>query len=386
MTVSTTTNRVSYTGDGSTTAFPVTFPFYANTDLVVIERVISTGAETTKTLTTHYTVSGGSGSTGTVTAVTAPASTVQWIIKRVLPVTQSIDYTPNDPFPAATHEEGLDRAVMRDQQLDEELDRAVKFPSTDSTSLSSTLPSSTERASKYLAFNSSGEPIASSGTAGSSSIPVSSFMETVLDDTSASAVRTTLGLGTAAVAATGTSTGNVPLAETVFGKQTIWIPASAMIARTTNGAASGSTETATNKVMIKTLNFDTATQEFAQFAIHMPKGWNESTVTFVPVWSHAAAASYGVVWALEAVALSDDDAADAAFGTAQTSTDTGGTTSDIYVGPESSAITIGGTPAENDYVVFQIKRNVSDGSDTLDVDARLHGIKLFYTTNTGVDS
>ena len=386
MTVATTTNRVTYTGDGSTTAFAVSFPFYDNTDLVVIERVISTGAETTKTLTTHYTVSGGSGSTGTVTAVTAPASTVQWIIKRTIPLTQSIDYTPNDPFPASTHEEGLDRAVMRDQQIDEEIDRSLKFPSTDSTSLSATLPSSVDRASKYLAFDSSGEPIASPGSAGPSPIPVSAFMETVLDDETAAAARSTLGLGTAAVAATGTSTGNVPLAETVFGKQTIWIPAGAMTARTTNGAASGTAETTTNKVMLKTLDFDTATQEFAQFAIHMPKGWNESTVTFQPVWSHAAAATYGVVWALEAVALSDDDAADAAFGTAQTSTDAGGTTNDIYVGPESSAITIGGSPAENDYVVFQIKRNVSDGSDTLNVDARLHGVKLFYTTNTGVDS
>ncbi|MCL4712166.1 MAG: hypothetical protein KJZ73_13065 [Pseudorhodoplanes sp.] len=171
------------------------------------------------------------------------------------------------------------------------------------------------------------------------------------------------------------------------GKHPIWVPATAMIARTTNGAADGSVETTTNKVMIKTLNFDTSTQEFAQFAIHMPKSWNESTVTFQPVWSHpSTTTNFGVVWAIEAVALSDDDAADAAFGTAQTSTDIGGTTNDIYIGPESSAITIGGTPAENDYVVFQVKRVPSDGSDTLAVDARLHGVKLFYTINASNDA
>jgi hypothetical protein len=171
------------------------------------------------------------------------------------------------------------------------------------------------------------------------------------------------------------------------GKHTVWIPATGMIPRTTNGAAAGSYEMSTNKQMLKTLDFDTTTQEFAQFAIHMPKGWNESTVTFQPVWSHASTTTnFGVVWALEAVALSDDDAADASWGTAQTSTDTGGTTNDIYIGPESSAITIGGTPAENDYVMFQVKRNVSDGSDTMAVDARLHGIKLFYTINASTDA
>ena len=74
MTVSTTTTKVIYNGDGATTAFPTTFEFFDAADLEVIERVITTGAETVKTLTTDYTVSGGNGSSGTVTAVTAPAS------------------------------------------------------------------------------------------------------------------------------------------------------------------------------------------------------------------------------------------------------------------------------------------------------------------------
>jgi hypothetical protein len=64
------------------------------------------------------------------------------------------------------------------------------------------------------------------------------------------------------------------------GKQTIWIPAGAMIARTTNGAASGTTELATNDVMLRTLDFDQTTEEGAQFMVAMPKGWNESTVSY----------------------------------------------------------------------------------------------------------
>ena len=174
---------------------------------------------------------------------------------------------------------------------------------------------------------------------------------------------------------------------TSAGKHTVWIPAGAMTARTTNGAASGTAETTTNKVMLKTLDFDTATQEYAQFSIQMPKSWNESTVTFIPVWSHAATTTnFGVVWTLAGVALANDDAADTAFGTVQSSTDTGGTTNDIYVGPESSAITIANTPGAQEWVVFQLSRLVSDGGDTMAIDARLHGIQLIYTTDATTDA
>ena len=166
------------------------------------------------------------------------------------------------------------------------------------------------------------------------------------------------------------------------GKQTVWIPAAAMTARTTNGAASGTTESATNKVMNKTLDFDTTTQEYAQFTIAFPKGWNEGTVTFVPYWT-AASGSGTVVWTLAGVSLSNDDAIDTAFGTAQSSSDTLITAVDIHEGPESSAITIAGTPAAGDITYFQVSRDV--GTDTLGVDAKLIGIKLIYTIDSNVD-
>lgn len=171
------------------------------------------------------------------------------------------------------------------------------------------------------------------------------------------------------------------------GLHTIWIPAAAMVGRTTNGAASGTAETTTNKIMLRTLDFDTATQEFAQFAIRMPKSWDEGTVTFAPVWSHASTTTnFGVVWGLAGGAFSNDDALDTALGTAQTSTDTGGTTNDVYVGPTSSAITIAGTPAAEDLVIFQVNRTVSDGSDTMAIDARLHGVTLYMTLNAATDA
>lgn len=185
----------------------------------------------------------------------------------------------------------------------------------------------------------------------------------------------------------GNPTVSLPTVAQPYGKQLVPIPAGAMKATTTNGAASGTVEMTTNKNMFVTLDFDTSTQEFAQFSIPMPKSWNESTVTFQAVWSHAATTTnFGVVWQLAGVAVSDDDAGDVAFGTAQTSADTGGTTNDIYISPESSAITIAGTPAENDMVMFQVARVPANGSDTMAIDARLHAIKLFITTNAGNDA
>ena len=65
--------------------------------------------------------------------------------------------------------------------------------------------------------------------------------------------------------------------------------------------------------------------------------------------------------------------------------DTGGTTDDLYISPESSAHTVQGTPGAEEFVVFEIFRDVSDAGDTMAVDARLHGVKLHYTTDAVTD-
>ena len=125
------------------------------------------------------------------------------------------------------------------------------------------------------------------------------------------------------------------------------------------------------------MSFDTTTQEYAGFTVAMPKGWDEGTVTFHALWSHpSTTTNFGVVWSLSAVAVGNDDTLNVAFGSAQTATDTGGTTDDLYKSPTSSAITIAGTPADEDLVQFQITRVVGDGSDTLAVDARLHALAI----------
>ena len=71
MTISTTTIKNSYSGDGSTTAFTYTFKITDQDDIDVIIRSAN-GTETTKTITTHYTVSGvGNAGGGTITAALA---------------------------------------------------------------------------------------------------------------------------------------------------------------------------------------------------------------------------------------------------------------------------------------------------------------------------
>lgn len=169
------------------------------------------------------------------------------------------------------------------------------------------------------------------------------------------------------------------------GKHTVWLPAGAFTPRATNGPAGGSTELATNDIMLSTLDFDQSTEEGAGCMILMPKSWNEGTVTFKPTWT-AASGTGGVVWELSGVAFSDNDALDAAPGTGQTSTDTFIAANDCHIGPESSAITIGGTPAEGDLVYFQIKRLPGNGSDTLNADAKLIGIHLYLTIDAPTDA
>lgn len=170
-----------------------------------------------------------------------------------------------------------------------------------------------------------------------------------------------------------------PFAGNGYGRTARWIPARDMSPSASGGCAALATiASAANKPDIQTLDFDSSSQEFAQFAILMPKRWDRGTVTFAPVWSHAAAATFGVVWELQVVAVSNDDTIAAAYGTAVGSTDTGGTTNDVYVGPESAAITVAGSPAAGDVVFFRLARAPANGSDTLNVDARLHGIELYF--------
>ncbi len=174
------------------------------------------------------------------------------------------------------------------------------------------------------------------------------------------------------------------------GKQTVSIPATAMRPTQSNGCAElAYVETTAGRPDLMVLDFDQTTDEFAQFSIPFPKGWNEGTITYRAFWTHAGgqtAGLDGVAWMLQGVAVSDGDTIDVAYGTAVTVAGDGSTTAEVLnVTAESAAITIGGTPQEGDICFFRIGRDPDHASDDMDQDARLVAVQLFYNIDEGTD-
>ena len=159
MTISTTTLRNSYSGNGSTTAFAYTYPINTTSEITVIERS-ALSVETVKaegTGSTNYGIADNGAAGGTITMVTAPAAGTTLIILRNTSLTQETDYVANDPFPAETHEDALDKLQMQTQELQEELDRSIKISRTNTMTSTEFTVAAADRASKVLAFDSSGE-------------------------------------------------------------------------------------------------------------------------------------------------------------------------------------------------------------------------------------
>lgn len=157
MTISTTTIKNSYSGDGSTTVFNYTFKITDQDDIEVITRT-SAGTESVKTITTDYTVSGvGDAGGGSVTFTTAPASGLTVILRRDTPQTQGLDLIENDPLPANSLEDAFDKLTSITQELQEENDRSIKLSRTNTMTSTEFTVGSTERANKILAFDDDGE-------------------------------------------------------------------------------------------------------------------------------------------------------------------------------------------------------------------------------------
>jgi len=159
MTISTTTIKNSYNGNGSTSAFNYTFKISAESEMQVIIRSAA-GTETVKTLTTHYTITGvgnAGGGAVTFTAGNIPVTGETVILRRVTAQTQAMDLIDNDPMSADTIENAHDKSIAIAQELQEQIDRSIKLSRTNTmTSTEFTVDAAT-RANKILAFDSAGE-------------------------------------------------------------------------------------------------------------------------------------------------------------------------------------------------------------------------------------
>lgn len=122
MTISTSVNTKTYTGDNVTDTFSFPYLFYDNSHMVVKVD----GA--TKTLNTDYTLTGvGESAGGSVIFTAAPATGASIVIQRVVPYTQETDLENFDGNPADVTEKQFDLNVMIDQQLFELAGRSVVF-------------------------------------------------------------------------------------------------------------------------------------------------------------------------------------------------------------------------------------------------------------------
>ena len=173
----------------------------------------------------------------------------------------------------------------------------------------------------------------------------------------------------------------------IAGLETMWVPSSAMYGATTNPADAQQVETTATRPDMKVLDFDASTDEFAQFSVAFPKSWNEGTVTYQVYWTPSNTDTGDCIFGLQGVAIGDDDTIDVVYGTAIDITDAGiGTVEDQQVSAVSSAITIAGSPAVDQQTYFQLYRDANAGGDTFTGDARVLGIKIFYTTDAANDA
>lgn len=141
MTVSSVYEPDQYNGNGVTTVFSVTNQFYDDSDLIVTWTVVSTGVNTVKALTTDYTVTGGDGSTGSITFVSgAPPTGTRVTIEVSLPYTQTADFVDGNSVLAEVVEDRFDKGVIQTQQILSDLNLSAKFPATYAGGLSAVLP------------------------------------------------------------------------------------------------------------------------------------------------------------------------------------------------------------------------------------------------------
>jgi hypothetical protein len=159
MTISSNTRQAGpFTGNGTASTFAFTFKVFSEADLVVIKTTTATGTDSTLTITTDYTVSlnenqnTSPGGSITLTAG-ALASGYKLTITSDIDNQQLVDLTNQGGFYPSVINDALDRATIQIQQVDNAVERSVKFPISDGSSGDILLPAIDARKGTVLAFN-----------------------------------------------------------------------------------------------------------------------------------------------------------------------------------------------------------------------------------------
>lgn len=357
--------RVQYVADGALTAFDYPFPIFGDGDLTVYLDEAEQRA--------GYSVRGaGESRGGTVRFDAAPASGVRVTLQRVLAVERTTDFQEGGAFRADTINDELDRQTAMIQQIADETARALTAAPTDPAGALS-LPPKDRRAGRYLAFDADGNAIASGG--GPPATPVTPFAAALMDDADADAMRRTLGLGPLATLS-GVGAGHLAAQVNPLGRHTLWMPAAAMTAETGSEPAIAMRKLA-GGLMLSALEFDAATPQHAQFALAMPKGWDAGDLTASLLWTARSGAG-SVRWGVQAAAIGDDAALDAAFSAAVPVEDALLAADDLHETPESAAVAPAGDRANAGLVQFRIFREAAHAGDTLAAAAQLLGARIRF--------
>ena len=171
------------------------------------------------------------------------------------------------------------------------------------------------------------------------------------------------------------------------GKDTIWVPAGAMRPTVSNGCANiTDVETTSGRPDMQVLDFDASSDEFAQFSVAFPKSWDEGNLTFQVYWTTTATDTDGVAWMLSSVKVANDSTIDVNYSNSATVTDSAlGAAEDLCVSAESGNLPVSGASVD-DLVYFKIQRDHDNAHDDMAEDARLIGIKIFFTTDASNDA
>ena len=327
-------------------------------------------------------------------------------IYRHMAFIRETEFQADSDFRAVIINGEFDRIMWLLQQMDMQVAGTIHRPQYD-TGPDLILPDTKDRKNKLLAFDNNGVPI-------------------VIDDSQASAANAITTAAEAALSANRSATSaieakaeaisikniinnidnyiikdgsiindkladktitNAKLTDSMVGKQSIYMPAGAMIPIKTNGAKSKIIHLENNTKSITILEFSGSLDNKAQFSIAMPKSWDAGAVQFQLYWLCDYAGNSGyVVFRIAGCCISDRTSFSQSFGQAKKITALASTTkNDLLKTGISEKLTLNNAAA-NKLAFFQIWRDVNDQADTIPIDAKLIGINLTYTTKKPTDN